>query len=629
MKALLLVLGLCPASFGDVYEAIRRNDRAAAVAESQKLDAKGSTPLMHAAAIGSVEMMQALIEAGADVNARNGLNQTALHWAARDASKTKLLLDRGADVHAASRMERTPLIAAAAYAGNAETIRMLLAKGAKVTARDKTGATAFTEAARANDAAMVRLLRAAGAEINEAGSAGLAALHWAAANANAALVRWLLAEGAKADVISDPSFGPPVKNGPVALGALTPLHLAAPSGDAEIARMLLDAKAPVNARDVRGMTPLMLAIATDRPNRALVALLQQHGADPSIRDRNGETDADWARKFQSQSAAAAATNTARPAASANQAATRALALLEQASAVNLREGGCISCHGHNVLTVATAHAAAHGVSHDAAAASTRVRDTLAQFAGAREFLLERLDPPAPEILAYALFALAEAGVKPDRVTDAMAANLMAQQKADGSWSMQGVARPPMSSGPASMAALSIRAIREYAPPSMQAEAVRRIELARRVALGAQPTTTEDAVMQLLAAKWAPATDPAEVTRRERTLRLLQRKDGGWGQTPRLSSDAYATATAMYALREASQAAGKDPAIARGARFLIQTQLPDGSWKVASRSPKFQPYFDFGFPHGHDQWISQMATGWAAAALIPIPDPSPARAIARR
>jgi hypothetical protein len=30
--------------------------------------------------------------------------------------------------------------------------------------------------------------------------------------------------------------------------------------------------------------------------------------------------------------------------------------------------------------------------------------------------------------------------------------------------------------------------------------------------------------------------------------------------------------------------------------------------------KIQPYFESGFPHGHDQWISQSATAWAVMAL---------------
>jgi N-acyl-D-amino-acid deacylase len=58
---------------------------------------------------------------------------------------------------------------------------------------------------------------------------------------------------------------------------------------------------------------------------------------------------------------------------------------------------------------------------------------------------------------------------------------------------------------------------------------------------------------------------------------------------------------------------------KGVRFLLATQEPDGSWHVSSRATKFQIYFESGFPHGHDQWISTMATGWAAAALSPAID----------
>lgn len=58
----------------------------------------------------------------------------------------------------------------------------------------------------------------------------------------------------------------------------------------------------------------------------------------------------------------------------------------------------------------------------------------------------------------------------------------------------------------------------------------------------------------------------------------------------------------------------DAAYRRGVAFLLRTQSPDGSWHVASRAPKFQPYFQSGFPHDHDQWISGSATAWAAIAL---------------
>jgi hypothetical protein len=54
--------------------------------------------------------------------------------------------------------------------------------------------------------------------------------------------------------------------------------------------------------------------------------------------------------------------------------------------------------------------------------------------------------------------------------------------------------------------------------------------------------------------------------------------------------------------------------AQGVKFLLGTQCADGSWHGASRATTFQQYFESGFPYGHDQWISTMATGWAVNAL---------------
>ena len=55
--------------------------------------------------------------------------------------------------------------------------------------------------------------------------------------------------------------------------------------------------------------------------------------------------------------------------------------------------------------------------------------------------------------------------------------------------------------------------------------------------------------------------------------------------------------------------------------MVSTQFPDGSWHVRSRAIKFQPYFESGFPFGHDQWISVAATAWAAQALALSIEPS--------
>lgn len=50
------------------------------------------------------------------------------------------------------------------------------------------------------------------------------------------------------------------------------------------------------------------------------------------------------------------------------------------------------------------------------------------------------------------------------------------------------------------------------------------------------------------------------------------------------------------------------------RFLLTSQLADGTWHVRRRAFPFQPTMDSGFPHGRDGWISAAATSWAVMAL---------------
>jgi hypothetical protein len=82
----------------------------------------------------------------------------------------------------------------------------------------------------------------------------------------------------------------------------------------------------------------------------------------------------------------------------------------------------------------------------------------------------------------------------------------------------------------------------------------------------------------------------------------------------MESDAYATGQALYALQAVAAISSGDPAYRRGFEYLIKSQAKDGSWHVKTRSLPIQPYFESGFPYGHDQWISSAATSWAAMAL---------------
>ena len=208
------------------------------------------------------------------------------------------------------------------------------------------------------------------------------------------------------------------------------------------------------------------------------------------------------------------------------------------------------------------------------------------------------------ILIYSLFGLAADRVEPDRTIDALIHNVAAQQHTDGSWGSFGIMRPPTADSSISITVLAIRVLRDYAPPARKAEFDERIAKAAKWLLKAEPATTEDSVMQPLGAKWAGLSG-ARIERPAKRVLPLQREDGGWAQTPYLKSEAYATATALFALEEAA-VSGADAVYGKGVAYLLSTQAEDGSWYVARRAPKFQPYFEGGFPYGHDRWISQMS-----------------------
>ena len=134
---LIAVTAICSAqtSVSDRFYQAIRNDNAAelkALIGSEDVNAKdsrGATPLMYAAAFGNAAQMKVLIESGADVNAQNTFQATALIWAGGDAVKSQLLIEHGADVNVRTQQGRTALMAAAKRSGNADLVRLLLAKG--------------------------------------------------------------------------------------------------------------------------------------------------------------------------------------------------------------------------------------------------------------------------------------------------------------------------------------------------------------------------------------------------------------------------------------------------------------------------------------------------------------------
>jgi predicted ATPase len=81
------------------------------------------------------------------------------------------------------------------------------------------------------------------------------------------------------------------------------------------------------------------------------------------------------------------------------------------------------------------------------------------------------------------------------------------------------------------------------------------------------------------------------------------------------SDAYATGQSLVALREARILRSDAPEYSKAIAFLMRTQEPDGSWHVSTRGQPIQKYFETGFAHGKDQFISYAATCWATMAIL--------------
>jgi len=121
------------------------------------------TPLLRAASEGHLEVVQLLIDNGADVNARTTGGGTPLHYATSHLEVVRRLLDNGADVNVKGHKGATALHFAAAK-GNVAVARLLIERGADVNARDLSGQTPFQLAARYHHVEMGQVLFEAGAE---------------------------------------------------------------------------------------------------------------------------------------------------------------------------------------------------------------------------------------------------------------------------------------------------------------------------------------------------------------------------------------------------------------------------------------------------------------------------------
>jgi ankyrin repeat protein len=248
----------------------------------------GESPLMTAAQSGDLRAVTMLLKAGADVNAQEQVRgQTALIWAVsrQHPEIVKALVEGGANLQARSSV-RTQVVNRGGDGNNAGTS----ANPPDIFKIPQGGYTPLLFAARQGDVESARILLAAGASANDTAPFGLSALTLAAHSGNGPVAQLLLEHGADPNA---PGVG------------YTALHAAILRGDQAVVRALLDRKADANApvieasyarrtsadyqlpKSVVGATPYWLAARYHEPE--MMRALAAHGADARFVMTDGST----------------------------------------------------------------------------------------------------------------------------------------------------------------------------------------------------------------------------------------------------------------------------------------------------------------------------------------------------
>ncbi|UCG33156.1 MAG: ankyrin repeat domain-containing protein [Phycisphaerales bacterium] len=242
------------------------------------LSARAPAGTIHVAAEqGDTAKVEQLLQRRPDLaRAKDGEGMTPLHYAAYAGhlDTARLLIEKGADVSAAKNNGSTPLHGASLH-GKVEAVRLLLDSGADVNLQNEAGYSPLLSAVAGGQAEVVNLLLAKGADVGATLVDGATALHRAVYGETQSLeiVKLLLANGA------DPNAKNP--------HGVTPLFMATWGEGPEIVSALIAGGADVNDGPQGGRTPLMVAVS--HGNEDVVKLLTEKGAEVDAQAEDGAT----------------------------------------------------------------------------------------------------------------------------------------------------------------------------------------------------------------------------------------------------------------------------------------------------------------------------------------------------
>ena len=220
-----------------------------------------------------------------------------------DHERIKFLVGKGADVNTPDLQNWTPLTSAARQRQD-KTVELLIELGADPNKVDGNGLTPLAAALMRDHVPSIEVLIKKGANVEVAGQQGYRPLTLALAEQRYEAAKALMAGGAD---VSKPASDQ----------GLTPLMIvAAQTGPAEgsiflpgsarptdIAKVLVERGAGVDAQSENGMTALMIAASNN--SAPMIGFLMDAGADPAVKNAQGQTAEDVADLNDHQEAAQA------------------------------------------------------------------------------------------------------------------------------------------------------------------------------------------------------------------------------------------------------------------------------------------------------------------------------------
>ena len=270
---LVLMLGIVQSAAGmEIHEAVTSGDLSAVkiVLDAHpdfinSTNQDQETPLLLAAKHGHLEIVRELLDRGADHTIGDADSSQPIHLATvgGHTEVVGLLIARGDNVDAIDNNGTTPLLFAISF-GQPETVGWLIDNSADISVADNRGLIPLHYAAARRQYEIVDRLIELGSDINAQTKSDNTPLHYAAMMGDVTLARKLIKHGAELEIGDD-------------YQRTALLLTARESGSAEMARLLILQGADINAQDISGDTPLMLAAW--RGFESMVDFFLQRGAE--------------------------------------------------------------------------------------------------------------------------------------------------------------------------------------------------------------------------------------------------------------------------------------------------------------------------------------------------------------